>query len=286
MIEKGVVQPADSWGDGAIADVASRVEGGIDRKTHAQALANLARVLVWAGKGEDAQRLAQRALDEAPEIATTNADILAKLSERHGEAEQGWRYLREALNASPGNPEIHLQIGLQLLDRSNPGWSLEAAAAHILLASVFSPDNDMTHQVFGLVMAERGRYAVAYPSLLEALRLNPQNVEAERAIARLRGLLRPEARGDSPKVTLKRYPSGAPRQIVQVRPDATGRYIPDGISTDWYEGGELERFIDYAGGVPHGAEVTWAPSGRVVSRAEYRHGARTPASGRERGGSE
>jgi tetratricopeptide (TPR) repeat protein len=286
MIEKGIVQPADSWGERAMADVASRVEASLDREAHAQALANLARVLVWAGKVEDAQRLARRALDEAPEIAASHADILAKLSERQGETAQGRQYLRSALNADPGNPEIHLQIGLQLLDRSNPGWNLEAAAAHILLASVFSPENDMTHQIFGLIMAERRRYAVAYPSLLEALRLNPRNVEAERALARLRELLGPDARGDPPKVTLERYPSGAPRQVVQVRPDATGRYVAHGISTGWYESGELERFLDYADGVPHGTELTWAPSGRVTSRAEYRHGTRTPASARERAGGE
>jgi len=228
MIERGVVQPADAWGDGAIAEVASRVERGVDRKEHAQALANLARVLVWAGKVEDARR----ALEVAPEI---------------------------------------------LLDKKNSGWSLEAAAGHILLASVFLPENDMTHQVFGLIMAERGRYEVAYPSLREALRLNPGNVEAERALARLRGILGPDARGDSPKVTLKRYPSGAPRQIVQVRSDATGRTIPHGISVEWYEGGELERVLDYADGVPHGAEVSWDPSGRIVSRAENRHGNQMPA---------
>ena len=159
------------------------------------------------------------------------------------------------------------------------------AAAHILLASVFWPENDMTHQIFGLIMAERRRYAVAYPSLLEALRLNPRNTEAESALARLRELLEPEERNSAPpKVTLKRYPSGAPRQIVQVRPDTTGRYIPDGILTEWYEDGELERFLDYANGVPHGAEVTWDPSGRVLSRAEYRHGSRALASGSDPAG--
>jgi tetratricopeptide (TPR) repeat protein len=281
MIEQGVAQAADGWGEAVIAEVAARVEGGLDRTTHAEALANLARVLVWAGKVEDARRLARRALEADPEIAVTHADILAKLPERQGETPHGWQYLRRALNADPANPEIHLQIGLKYLDTSNAGWSLEAAAAHILFASVFSPENDMPHQIFGLIMAERRRYAVAYPSLLEALRLNPRNAEAKRALTRLRELLGPDARGDSPKVTLKRYPSGAPRQIVQVRSDATGRYVPDGISTEWYEGGELERFRDYADGVPHGAEVTWDPSGRVISRAAYRHGTRTSESGSE-----
>jgi tetratricopeptide (TPR) repeat protein len=281
MIEQGVVQPSDAWGEEAIAAVASRIEGGVDKKAHARALANLARVLVWAGKVEDAERLARRALAEDPEIAVESADVFAKLSERQGDSSQGWQYLREALNADPGNPQIHLQIGLDLLDKRNSGWSLEAAAGHLLLASVFMPENDMAHQVFGLIMAERGRYGVAYPSLLEALRLNPQNAEAERALARLRQILGPEARGDPPKVALTRYPSGAPRQIVQVRADATGRYIPHGISTDWYESGELERVRDYADGVPDGAEVTWDRSGRVLSRAEYRHGDRVPARGGE-----
>jgi tetratricopeptide (TPR) repeat protein len=212
---------------------------------------------------------------EAPGLVVAAVGILARLSERQGDIPQARQHYRRALNADPGNAEIHLGIGLTFLKR--PGRDLQLAAAHILHASVFWPENDMTHQIFGLAMAERRRYAVAYPSLLEALRLNPRNVEAERALARLREILGPEARGDSPKVTLKRYPSGAPRQIVQVRPDATGRYISHGISTDWFEGGELERFLDYADGVPHGAEVTWDPSGRVVSRAEYRHGKRTPA---------
>ena len=283
MIGMGVVQPAATWSDAAIADVASRVEGGLDRTTHARALANLARVLAWAGKTEDAGRLAGQALEQDPELVTSQADILAILSERQGDPGQEWELLRRALNADPGNPQIHLQVGFALLDERGSGWSLEAAAAHILLASVFMPENDMAHQVFGLVMAERQRYDVAYSSLLEALRLNPRNTEAESALARLRSLLGPEARGDSPKVSLTKYASGAPRQIVQVRPDASGRHVSHGILTEWYESGELQRFLDTADGAAHGAELTWDPSGRVQSRAEYRRGNRTlPSGGSER----
>jgi tetratricopeptide (TPR) repeat protein len=214
---------------------------------------------------------------------TANADVLAMLAEREGDPAKTWHYLRTALNEDPSNAQIHFQIGLELIDKSNPSWSLEAAAAHVLLASAFMPENDMTHQIFGLIMAERQRYAVAYPSLLEALRLNPRNREAESALVRLREILGPELRDAAPKVTLKRYPSGAPEQIVQVRPDAAGGFVPDGIATDWYEGGEPRRLLDYADGVPHGAEVTWDRSGRVLSRAEYRHGTRTPESDRAGG---
>lgn len=175
---------------------------------------------------------------------------------------------------SPGDPDLHMSLGLTFLER--PGRDLERAAAHILLASVFWPKNDMTHQIFGLAMAERGRYAVAYPSLQEAVRLNPGNREAESALVRLQKILAPkDRRSASPKVTLQRYPSGAPRQVAQVRQDATGRFVRDGVLTDWYEDGAPMRFLDYADGVPHGTEVRWNPDGSVRSRAEYRHGSRT-----------
>jgi antitoxin component YwqK of YwqJK toxin-antitoxin module len=59
-----------------------------------------------------------------------------------------------------------------------------------------------------------------------------------------------------------------------MKPDATGRYIPDGIYTEWYEGGELKRFVDYVGGVVHGVEMTWDPNGQVISRAFYQRGTR------------
>jgi tetratricopeptide (TPR) repeat protein len=281
LVDEGVVEPADTWGDAAISEVASRVEEGLDRGVHAQALANLARVLIWAGKDEDAGRLARQALAsgvEDPGLEVAAVGILAKLSEREGDVRQARLHYRRALKADPGNPEIHLKLGLTFLKR--PGRDLERAAAHVLLASAFWPENDMTHQIFGLAMAERRRYALAYPSLLEALRLNPRNREAESGLARLRALLAPEARNSaSPKVTLKWYPSGAPRQVLQVRQDTTGRYIPDGVVTEWYEDGQLERLVDYANGVPHGAEVTWHPGGGVMSRGEYRHGTRTLASG-------
>ena len=73
---------------------------------------------------------------------------------------------------------------------------------------------------------------------------------------------------------MKDYPSGFPQIIVQVRPDMTGRYIPEGILTEWYEGGEPKRLLDYSNGKPHGVEITWDRSGQVLSRGEYRKGVR------------
>jgi tetratricopeptide (TPR) repeat protein len=281
MIDEGVVQPADTWGDAAISEVASRVEQGLDRKMHARALVNLSRVLSWAGKLEDASRLARQILEsgvEDPELVVTAFSILATSSERQGDIAQARNYYRRALAAEPGSAEIHLKFGLSFL--KPPGRDVNVVAAHVLLACTFWPENDMTHQLLGLAMAERHRYEVAYPSLLEALRLNPQNAQAESALARLRELLEPAARSAAPpKVTLTRYPSGAPLEVAQVRLDSSGRYTRHGILTEWYEDGELKRLLDYRDGVPDGAELSWDKSGRLVARAEYRHGKRTTSSG-------
>ncbi len=275
MIERGTVQPDAGWGEAAVAAVATRVEGGLDRGLHGRALANLAQVLNWAGKAEDARRLAGQALEtgwENPQTVVTAATILGRLSQLQGETEQAQQYYRRALSADPRNAEAHFQLGLVLLNARKRDL-LSRAAAHILFASVFWPDNDMTHQTLGLAMAERGHYAAAYRSLAEARRLNLQNEEARSALARLRELVGPEARDPAlPKVSLKEYPSGAVRSIAQVKPDPSGRDIPDGLLTEWYENGEPERLMDYADGVPHGVEVRWGRDGRVVSRAEYTHG--------------
>jgi len=278
MSELGILQPVDTWGEQAIAAVSSQVEARLDPQLRTLSLANLAKVLAWAGKIEDASPLASQVLAsgvEDPMIITDAASILATHYALQGDAAQEQKYFRMALNANPKSPDLHFKIGMRSIDRQSP--ELEVAAAHIFFASVFwsREHRDMLHQHLGRIMAQRRRYAAAYSDLLEARRLNPQNKDTESLLARLSERLGPEALNIAlPKVSLKRYPSGALLRIVQMKPDAAGRYIPDGIWTEWYEGGELKRFVDYAGGVPHGVEMTWDPNGQVISRVFYQRGTR------------
>jgi tetratricopeptide (TPR) repeat protein len=284
MADKGIVQTSDTWDEEAIAEVSAGVNVSIDRKEHARALVNLARVLNWAGKYEDAERLAHKAMtfqDDAPGVYIAASTILATLYQRQGEIEKAVRYYRRALNAEPGNPQIHLQYGLTFLNK--PLRNFEVAAGHILLATALGQESDMAYLTFGLAMAERRRYVLAYSSLMEAARLNPQNKDALSALGRLKEMLDPDLLNPvPPKVSLDRYPSGVPRKIVQLRPDATGRYIPNGIWTEWYESGELKRFVDYVQGKPHGVEITWNRDGEVISRVQYRHGERIKTSADKR----
>lgn len=281
MADKGIVQLSNRWGEEAIEKVSARIKGRLNRKEHARALVNLASVLKWAGKYEDAGRLAREVMtfeEIAPGAYVAAARILATLHQREGDIDAALQYYRKALTAAPWSPQVHLQYGLTFL--KEPFSNFEVAAAHLLLTTVLRPGDDVGHLSFGLAMAARQRYSLAYSSLMESLRINPQNEKAKSTLDRLKELLDPDARNPVlPKVSLEKYPSGAPRKSVQVRPDESGRYVPNGIWTEWYESGELKRFVDYARGVPHGIEIIWGPQGELVSRTKYRHGKRIKAAG-------
>jgi len=268
--ERGVVQTGGALDQQTIAAIASRIEGRLDPRLRARALTNLAKVLSWAGKFEDASRPASQALSfdvKDPTIISDAAMILAMYNGLQGDVVQEKKYFRMALNAEPRNPAVHYQIGLQILKNSQP--DLEIAAAHIFYASVFWAEShrEMLHQILGRIMAQRKRYAAAFSNLLEAQRLDPDNTETESLLARLRDILGPAAQNlTSPKVSLKRYPSGAPRRIVQVRLNTAGRYIADGIWTEWHENGQLKRYVDCVNGRFSGVEMTLDPNGQIISR--------------------
>lgn len=276
MIKQGILQPSAEWGEPAIAEVATRVENTLDPKMHARALSNLSQVLEWAGKTDESRRIAFRALESGVE----NPGILMMVG-RHfameGKTDKALGFFQRAMRLNPNNSKIHSQIGLLFTGLQE----LEAAAAHFLIASLMQKDNYTYHQQLGFIMAQRGNLRAALASYLQARRLNPKNPKINARIASVSTQLGEAAREIAPpKISVSRYESGYPRTIAQTQPDASGRHVPDGIWTEWYDGGKLKRFVDYAGGVPHGVSVTWDESGRPVERTMYRNG--TPTSNAKR----
>ncbi|MEJ2247477.1 MAG: tetratricopeptide repeat protein [Acidobacteriota bacterium] len=121
--ERGVVQTGPALDQQTIAAIASRIEGRLDPRLRARALTNLAKVLSWAGKFEDASRPASQALSfdvKDPTIISDAAMILAMYNGLQGDVVQEKKYFRMALNAEPRNPVVHYQIGLQILKNSQP----------------------------------------------------------------------------------------------------------------------------------------------------------------------
>jgi len=114
-------------------------------------------------------------------------------------------------------------------------------------------------------MIERGRPRIAYSSLMEALRLNPNNSDARAKLVQIQQSLQGQQLNPQPlKVQLERYPSSAPRRLVQGRIDASGKFIPDGIEVEFYENGRLKRFLDIEYGRVIGQVMKWDENGNPL----------------------
>jgi tetratricopeptide (TPR) repeat protein len=274
MTEMGLARPGPDWGEGSIAAVAAKIEGAVDQEEQGRALANLARVLLWAGKNDDAARLAGQAMDIAGEFqdVAVNASVtLANVQISQGKAQRAVELLYSALEKAPGAVELRLKLGQILLGKHFR--NLEEAAVNLLLVTQLMPYYDWGHALFGIDMAERGRTGIAYSSLMQALRLNPNNPGARQKLAQIRSLVADqEPSPQPPLLRLERYPSTAPRKIVQGRLNPDGRFIRDGIEAEFYENGRLQRFTDYERGLRHGFEMSWDENGNLLSRVVYRQG--------------
>ncbi len=281
MTDIGAVHPGSDWGEATIAGVVERVDETIDRKEQSRALVTVARVLLWAGKTEDAERLTRQALAilpgsaDAQDVAADINTVLVRIYQKQGQPERALHLLRQAIEVSPSAVELRYLLGTTLLE-DGPYLQLEEAAATLLLICNKMPFDDVAFQYYGLAMAKRGRLKITHASLMEAVRLNPNNSTAQKALAQLSQELNGQAHDPQLyRTLLENYPSGAPRKLVQVRRDAGGREIPDGIEAEWYENGRLKRFLDVDNGVPDGLELNWGPDGRLLSRVVFQGGRRT-----------
>jgi tetratricopeptide (TPR) repeat protein len=266
MSNQGLVHPAPDWGKDALATVSRRIEGGVNPLKQGQALANLARVLLWAGKNDDAARLARQALDiggNYQEIADNAATSLVTAYVRNGQSKIAVMQLYKYLEIFPNSIELRLKLGQILLDLKNR----EEAAANLLLINHQMPYYDWGHALFGIGMAERGRPRIAYSSLTEALRLNPNNTDARRKLDQIRPALAGQELDPRPfSVQMTRYPSSAPRKLVQGRLNSSGNFIADGIEVEFHENGRLKRFLDIDQGKVKGLEMLWDAAGKQLSR--------------------
>ncbi len=122
LVARGEARPDPSWSEEARRAVYDRLVGAIDRRYYAVRDLNLAKVLGWAGKLEEAEaplvRAAQTLTDE-PDVHL-NLGILYQKTER---PEEALRELTRAVELAPGSPEAHFNLGVTqgLLGRPQEG---------------------------------------------------------------------------------------------------------------------------------------------------------------------
>ncbi len=154
-----------------IKTVVSKVERGIDIQQHGVALRNLAKVLHWAGKFEEAAPRASDALEllpNDPESRFVLADCLKNTQDLEGALQQyellyqDWpQFARGILPFG----ELLVELGLH-----------ERAKAQLLVAVLREPDNAYAYFLLGRAHLALGETAFAVESFEKAQQLAPHDV--------------------------------------------------------------------------------------------------------------
>jgi tetratricopeptide (TPR) repeat protein len=139
MAEAGMLHASSQWGAGAVERVSQEITAGIDTVAQGVALHTLAKVINWAGKYEDAARIAARGLALAPDHlqAFTSLLYVGTARERAGDREGAISYYRRALRLNPNNPEVRYLLGAALVRKGD--WA--GAREHLETALSFDPQS-------------------------------------------------------------------------------------------------------------------------------------------------
>ena len=157
----------------ARARAGERVRARIDYEAQGRALRNLAKVLDWAGKHEDAGRLARQSaaiLGEDPDAFS----VLGHTAARRGDMEEAERYFRRAVQLTAGRAEPFYDWGTALLDLGRT----EEAVAALEQAVALDPAEADAQFNLGLALHRSGRTQDAEARLRQALELDPASVDA------------------------------------------------------------------------------------------------------------
>lgn len=150
----------------AIEQATERIESRIDRQQHGVAERNLAKVLNWAGKHQQAGRLALGALEKLPD--DPESLVIAGAYVRHeGDLQRGLQLLERAVEQLPDYAEARQLFGAMLVDAGRLDDALEQFLA---LASLREGDAAAWRMV-GAIRVEQQRPGEALPYLQRSLEL-------------------------------------------------------------------------------------------------------------------
>ncbi len=154
--------------DSEIAKVVARVHAEMNSFTYGVALRNLAKVLHWAGKFDEAEPRARDALEliaDDPESRFVLADCLRNTGRSREAIDEYGRLFDSGYEFE----RAYHPFG-DLLAKEG---EYERAKAFLLLAQLREPSNAMIYYTLGLVHLRLGEFAFAIESLDESDRLSP-----------------------------------------------------------------------------------------------------------------
>ena len=160
----------------------ARVVSELDPERHGVALRNLAKVLSWAGKTEEAARAAERALEFLPDDPES-LFVLAIEASEWNEHSRAIALLREVLWYDPDWVKARLNLGVELSRTGRPGEAREEYLRVLELA----PDHPSVRFNLANVLARMGRREEAIVAYRESLAMYPEDGDARRMLAKLTG---------------------------------------------------------------------------------------------------
>jgi tetratricopeptide (TPR) repeat protein len=218
LIEMGFAAPASTWDDAVISQITERVESNVDEAANAMALTNLARVLNWAGKQEEAMALVERArsitadphtlfgtvamlmaagryeeaLPDAEEAARLTPEVAAVrrahgyILAQLGRNREALEELRAAARLDPTMKDLYYHLGLVLSDL---GYQDEAERTYRKGLELEPEDADALNNL-GILLAQRGDLAGAMELFNRAVEADPEHLDARGNLERVKGMIR------------------------------------------------------------------------------------------------
>lgn len=218
MADEGIVSLSANWNTATVNEIRAKVENSLDEKAHATALKNLSKVLLWAGKRDEAERLINLAAATIPEDGEVHFQKGLVLHQQ-GDKAAALKNYREAVRLEPMNAGMHRSLGVLLSELGRPtearseleiairldpkldyinydlGIVLQAlgqrkqAEAAYRAGLELHPDHPEAHNNLGIILAQRGNLAAAYEQFSEALRIFPGHKDAAANLERARQAL-------------------------------------------------------------------------------------------------
>ncbi len=173
LIAMQVITANASWNQAAQQAIANRVEGGINRRDHALALRKLSQVLGWAGKFEEADRLALQAIENLPDDA--KAHYLAGLAyERQQDRDKAIAHFQQAVRHDKSHWRAHYNLGNYYF----ADGEFQKAAENFEQSVRVNPQFARGHQNLGATHLSMGNVPRGVECINRALKADPDLFEA------------------------------------------------------------------------------------------------------------
>jgi len=181
MADDDLLTPRAGWNQAAIEAVGKRVEARLDRVAQGFALRNLAKTLGWAGKHDEADRLAQQTLALLGDGDSESHFLRGSFAAHAGRLDEAAAHYRRALAIDPDYAEAHLNLADTLISSGTPGEALP----HLQRTVELDPSRAQAWNVLGLLLMQRGRLDDALEHFGTALELRPDDARTlnNRALA-------------------------------------------------------------------------------------------------------